>query len=289
MFIASESPTSKHKNTHTKKKKKKKQPHKHTLNKKSYHIRQQLVLIGSLLNPEMYPGASPASRDRGAKLKSVGQRFSPKCEGLAEITNFPIKSRWSPKKRSSPKSEGFFWPKSQILTFFPPKNTNFFLPKKYRGGSRKKSGGGGGGGAKTKIEGALPSLPPRWQRAWMYHPHTLCYSSCESTSIIKDIRNLSRSDPRISRVYCKHCDHSSQTKQQLELANLFEPLVLSKLIIYVVDLNIDPVVSIGVTRGGPRGSGPPNWNTANDKKLWQHSLVTFSGSYARRGTPRALN
>ena len=63
-------------------------------------------------------GVSPASRDRGegAKLKSGGQRFSPK-------------------------SEGFFWPKSQILTFFSPKNTNFLLPKKYRGGQEKNRGG----------------------------------------------------------------------------------------------------------------------------------------------------
>ena len=49
--------------------------------------------------PDCPPGASPALRDRGgkikirgAKLKSGGQRFSPKCE-LAEITNFPTKSR----------------------------------------------------------------------------------------------------------------------------------------------------------------------------------------------------
>ena len=53
------------------------------------------------------------------------------------------------KKRSSPKSEGFFWPKSQIQTFFPAKNSNFFLPKKYRGGQEINRG----------------PLPPRWRRA----------------------------------------------------------------------------------------------------------------------------
>ena len=75
---------------------------------------------------------------------------------LAEIANFPTKSRWFPKKKSfSPKFEGFFWPKSQISTFFPPKNTNL---KIYRGGKKKI------GGAKTKIGGALPS---RWRRACM--------------------------------------------------------------------------------------------------------------------------
>ena len=99
----------------------------------------------------------------GGKLKSGGQRFSPK-------------------------SERFFWPKSQIfrpkagdlkkknlkvfaeirtlflaeITNFPPTNTNFFVPKKYRGGQEKI----GGGGAKTKIGGALPPCSPRWRRAW---------------------------------------------------------------------------------------------------------------------------
>ena len=56
-----------------------------------------------------HSGASPASRYRGAKV--------------------------------SPKSEGFFRPKSQILTFFPAKNSNFFLPKKYRGGQEINRGG----------------------------------------------------------------------------------------------------------------------------------------------------
>ena len=124
-------------------------------------------------------GVASFARSGGAKLKSGGQRFSPKCE--CEITNFPTKSdlqkglRRNPKvfsgrnnkfsdqkqeKRSSPKFEGFFWPKSQILTFFPPQNTNFFLPKKYRGGQEKNRGGGGGGGAKTKIGGHCPPCPP---------------------------------------------------------------------------------------------------------------------------------
>ena len=67
----------------------------------------------------------------GAKLKSGGQRFSPNFSGRNQ----------KKKKKSSPKSEGFFWPKSQIWTFFPPNNSNFFLPKKFRGGARKKSGG----------------------------------------------------------------------------------------------------------------------------------------------------
>ena len=52
-------------------------------------------------------GASPALRDRGAKLKSGGQSFFiiPELD-WGEVS---VKIRWSPKKRSSPKSEGFFW------------------------------------------------------------------------------------------------------------------------------------------------------------------------------------
>ena len=68
---------------------------------------------------------------------------------LQEIGGAKLKSGG---QRSSPKSEGFFCRISQILTLFLPKNTNFFLPKKYRGGARKKSGGGG----------AIAPLPPRW-------------------------------------------------------------------------------------------------------------------------------
>ena len=115
----------------------------------------------------------------GAKLKSRGQRISPNFSGRNH--------RWSPKKnnnkgfsprsegffwpksqifrskagdlqkkiRSSPKSEGFFWPKSQILTFFPPNNSNFFLPKNSVGGQEKNWGG------KNENRGGIaPPAPP---------------------------------------------------------------------------------------------------------------------------------
>ena len=49
-----------------------------------------------------------------------------------------ISKKKKKKQRSSPKSEGFFWPKSQISTFFSPKNTNL---KKNRGRQKRKSGG----------------------------------------------------------------------------------------------------------------------------------------------------
>ena len=98
----------------------------------------------------------------GAKLKSGGQRFSPKREGFfwpkSQIFR-PKAGDLQKKKGASPTSEGFFWPKSQILTLFPPKNTNFFLPKKYRGGQEKNRGGG-----QKRKSGGIAPLPPRWRR-----------------------------------------------------------------------------------------------------------------------------
>ena len=39
-------------------------------------------------------------------------------------------------------------------------------------------------------------------------------------------------------------------------------------------------LGIGVARGGSQGDrAPPNQNTTNDKKLWQHSLAMFSCSF----------
>ena len=67
------------------------------------------------------------------------------------------------KEKVLPKSEGFFWPKSQIQTVFPAKNSNFFLPKKYRGGQEINRGGGG----ERKSGGAMP---PRWRCA--------CHNDC---------------------------------------------------------------------------------------------------------------
>ena len=144
----------------------------------------KLVCTGTM-NEWCKTGASPALRDRGGKIKIRGAKVfapnfsgrnhkfsdqkqviskkkmsSPKSEGFfwpkSQIFR-PKPGDLQKKKRPSPYSEGFFWPKSQILTFFPPKNSNFFLQKKYRGEQEKNRG------AKTKIGGALP---PRWRRAW---------------------------------------------------------------------------------------------------------------------------
>ena len=86
--------------------------------------------------------------------KKKGLRRNPKAFSDQNHKFSDQKQVISKKKRSSPKSEGFFWPKSQILTLFPPKNTNFFLPKKYRGRARKNSGG------QTENLGGIAPLPP---------------------------------------------------------------------------------------------------------------------------------
>ena len=101
-------------------------------------------------------GVSPASRDREGKIKIRGaQDFRRKAKVFSDRNHkFSDQKQVisKKKKRSSPKSEGFFWPKSQILTFFPPQNTNFFQ-KNTVGGKKKIEG------AKTKIGGRSP-LPP---------------------------------------------------------------------------------------------------------------------------------
>ena len=123
----------------------------------------------------------------GAKLKSGGQRFSPKCEGFfwpkSQIFRpkaGDLQKNKNKKKRSSPKSKGSFWPKSQI---FRPKekkkvfteirrlflaeiaNFNVFSAQKHQllpppkntvGGQERNRGG------KNENRGAMP---PCWRRA----------------------------------------------------------------------------------------------------------------------------
>ena len=100
--------------------------------------------------------ASFARLGGGAKFKSGGQRSSPKSEGFfwPKSQIFFPKTGDLEKKKVFAEIRVFFWPKLQVLTFFPPKNINFFLPKKFRGGARKKAGG-----ARRKIGGALPPPP----------------------------------------------------------------------------------------------------------------------------------
>ena len=89
----------------------------------------------------------------GAKLKSRGQRFSTKCEGLFWPKSQIFRPKAGdltppPKKRSSPKSEGFFWPKSNFNVFSAPKHQLLPLKKipwgeqeKNRGGKNENRGG----------------------------------------------------------------------------------------------------------------------------------------------------
>ena len=115
---------------------------------------------------ERSPGASPASRDRGGeKLKSGGKGFRrfPKAFSGRNQKSSDQKLVISKKKKVFTEIQRLFLSKSQILTFLPPKKSNFFLPKKYRGGRQEKNPEG-----KNENRGGspLPPPPPRWRRAW---------------------------------------------------------------------------------------------------------------------------
>ena len=88
-------------------------------------------------------GAKVFAEMRKLFLAEITKRSSPNSEGFF----WPKSQIFRPcagdlqKKKYSPKSKGFLWLKSQILTFFPPKNANFFLSKNHRGGQEKNRGG----------------------------------------------------------------------------------------------------------------------------------------------------
>ena len=93
---------------------------------------------------ESLTGASPTLRDRGeggSKIKIRGAKlktsveFDPNfhCSWIGLRQSFSENLR---KKSSSPKSEGFFWPRSQILTFFRPKTATFSTQKNTVGGKK---------------------------------------------------------------------------------------------------------------------------------------------------------
>ena len=116
----------------------------------------------------------------GAKLKSGGQGFSPNFSGRNH--------RCSPtKKRSSPKSEGFFWPKLQILTFFPPNNSNFFLPKNSVGGQEKNRGD------KNENRGGIAPPPPAGDApVWVSCQDRLCVNTdVDKTLALWESRHVS--------------------------------------------------------------------------------------------------
>ena len=68
--------------------------------------------------PKFISGAAPASRDQGSKNKIRGAKVLRRYAKAFSGRNHKFsdqKQVISKKKRSSPKSEGFFWQKSQIF------------------------------------------------------------------------------------------------------------------------------------------------------------------------------
>ena len=80
-------------------------------------------------------GASPASRDRGGKIKIRGAKVFAEMRRLylAEIANKET------GLRRNPKALAFSGQNRKFQRFFRPKNTNL---KKYRGGGEDKNRGG---------------------------------------------------------------------------------------------------------------------------------------------------
>ena len=127
----------------------------------------------------------------GTKSKSGGQSFFIIPE--LDWGKVSVKIRWSPKKRSSPKLECFFWPKSHLNVFsaqkhviskkkkvfvkigrlFLPKisNSNVFFGQNQQLFPSHKIPWGAeinrGGEQERKSEKRKAPLPPRWRRAWL--------------------------------------------------------------------------------------------------------------------------
>ena len=129
------------------------------------------------------------------------------------------------KKRSSPKSGGFFWPKSQIFrpkaviskkkvfaeirvfflaeianfNVFSAQNTNFLLPKKYRGGARKKNRGG-----KNENRGGIASCPPAGDApAWKHNR----WCMMRSMQVYVAFSNCQTSDKKLDDPKLHECAH----------------------------------------------------------------------------------
>ena len=157
-----------------------------------FRICKFIALLWSLYIKAGYPSRGVASfaRSGGAKVFGDFRRLF-----LAEILTFLSgqKQVISKKKRFSPKSEGFFWPKSQIFRPKPGdlqkiqknktkglrrnpkafsdvnhKFQRFFRPKKKTTSSSQKNTVGVQEinlGGKNENRGSIAPVPPRWRRA----------------------------------------------------------------------------------------------------------------------------
>ena len=110
----------------------------------------------------------PKSRDLQIKKKVFAeiQRLF-----LAEITKFkrffrPKSGVIQIKKKVFAEIRRLFLAEiTKFKRFFRPKTATFSSQKNTVGGKKQI------GGAKTKIRWAMPPLPSRWRRAWLYIPY----------------------------------------------------------------------------------------------------------------------
>ena len=103
-------------------------------------------------------GVASFARSGGAKSKSAGQRFPPKSEGFywPKSQIFRPKTGDLQKKKVFAEIQRLFLAEITNFNVFSPKNINFFLPKKFRGRQEKNWGGG----QKRKSGGHCPPCPP---------------------------------------------------------------------------------------------------------------------------------
>ena len=97
-----------------------------------------------LLMPVLDAGASPASRNRGSKIKIRGAKVSPKCEGFfwpkSQIFR-PEAGDLQNKKKRSAEIQRLFLAEIANFNVFSTQRHQLLLPRKILWGEKRKSGG----------------------------------------------------------------------------------------------------------------------------------------------------
>ena len=182
----------------------------------------------------MKAGASPASRDRGgeAKLKSGGQRFSPKCEGFFWLKSQifrPKPGDLQKKKKVFAEIRGFFLAEIANFNVFSAQKHQLFPPKKIPWRARKKSGG-----QKRKSGGQ----PFRWRRACVKAGLMLKMMNVydaqpyqKTTNNIREIEKIVREDRRLSiRLIAERMSIDKETMWQVLHDNLHMTKVCAQIV-----------------------------------------------------------